>query len=64
MYCGKKPKINKALLGLDRLNNDLGYIKNNIGSCCKECNLMKNKLNYEEFIIKIRLILHNQGALK
>lgn len=36
---------------LDRINNDVGYIKNNCCVCCTICNSVKNKhFNYDEMI--------------
>lgn len=37
------------LNGIDRVNNDLGYINNNVVSCCKTCNLAKSSLTLIEF---------------
>lgn len=59
-YCGKY-KVNtynysykyetKSLNynGIDRLNNDIGYIKTNCVSCCRVCNQAKNTLGEDEF---------------
>ena len=61
-YCGQMPveyrvKRNDGNLstpffcnGIDRINNHIGYIKENCTPCCKVCNLMKHVLNYKEFI--------------
>lgn len=36
---------------LDRKNNDLGYLKENLVPCCWECNRLKSdRFTYEEFI--------------
>lgn len=57
-YCGRKPyseiKGNKAFgsytyNGIDRKNNDVGYIKENCVSCCKECNYKKHTQNIDDF---------------
>lgn len=36
--------------GIDRLNNDEGYTKENCVPCCKICNYAKNDMTYNEFI--------------
>ena len=46
-YCGDKIET----IGLDRMNNEIGYKKSNIVSCCKRCNFAKGyKLSKKEFI--------------
>jgi len=45
-YCGSEIKT----IGLDRIDNNKGYVENNIIPCCKACNSMKSKMNKEEFI--------------
>mgnify|MGYP001565349624 CR=1 FL=1 len=51
-YCGEKIKGCR----LDRIDNDKGYIKNNIISCCSICNIMKGKLTKKEFIKKCKKV--------
>ncbi len=36
--------------GIDRVNNNIGYIFNNCVPCCKICNYAKRKMTEEEFI--------------
>lgn len=36
--------------GLDRLNNNLGYVTGNVVPCCGPCNMMKRTLTVDEFI--------------
>jgi hypothetical protein len=64
-YCGCKPlQITKnksgygnyIYNGVDRINNNLGYIDNNIVPCCTQCNTMKMDYSMLEFTDKIRLI--------
>jgi hypothetical protein len=63
-YCGGKPdnKKQSGLLnewhynGIDRIDNQLPYIKSNIVPCCKTCNFMKCKLNFVDFIAHIKRI--------
>lgn len=68
-YCGTSPKgITKQNTqngiylynGIDRFDNELGYIENNCVACCKNCNYMKKSLSYEDFIEHInRIYLYN-----
>lgn len=39
-YCGLK-NSSEAGVGLDRLDNNVGYIKSNVVSCCTECNVAR-----------------------
>lgn len=56
-YCGKIPvqclETNAGSFiiynGIDRINNSVGYIKTNVVSCCKKCNLVKGALPFDEF---------------
>lgn len=36
--------------GIDRIDNNLGYVKGNVQSCCKTCNIGKGTLSCEEWI--------------
>ena len=48
--------------GIDRINNKLRHIINNIVPCCKYCNRAKNNLTLEEFnewIIKVQTYQKN-----
>ena len=40
--------------GIDRVDSSIGYMKNNIVSCCKHCNTAKNIMSQEEFKNHIR----------
>jgi len=62
-YCGIAPsKYYKSrnakkgfyFNGIDRINNDLGYTKNNSVCCCKDCNYAKSNLTQEEFFSRIK----------
>lgn len=45
--------------GIDRIDNSLGYLKNNIVPCCKSCNIAKRDLSQEEFMNLINQIYNN-----
>lgn len=48
--------------GIDRINNNEGYIKDNIRASCRVCNIMKAKQTEEEFYSWIaRLIKHQDN---
>lgn len=49
-YLGKRDKYQIKYSGIDRINSNIGYVKNNVVSCCKICNFAKNDLPYDEFI--------------
>lgn len=64
-YCGligsnthKRDYINFDLRynGLDRINNNLGYIESNVVTCCKHCNRAKSDMTAEEFQDWIRRV--------
>lgn len=58
-YGKRKYIISDTILffnGIDRLDSNKGYIKNNVVPCCKHCNFAKNTMGLEEFkkyIIKL-----------
>jgi len=54
-YCGEMDDI--GLNGIDRVNNNLGYINTNVVSCCEVCNFMKCDMSQEIYIDKLRHIL-------
>jgi len=69
-YCGIEPlqvftgtsKKSTPYLynGVDRLDNKLGYTKENCVSCCKICNIAKHALTLEEFMSWIRRLVKFQ----
>lgn len=42
--------------GIDRVDNNIGYIISNVVSCCKQCNTMKMRYSVEDFFDKIKKI--------
>jgi hypothetical protein len=62
--CGKESNTTHSN-GIDRINNELGYINDNVAGCCGECNYMKKNYQYDEFIEKLINIYNNcQNKLK
>lgn len=55
-YSGYKRYGGFTYNGIDRINNKLGYIADNIISCCKNCNLAKRELTQDEFFDMIKRI--------
>lgn len=51
-YCNTEYKG----LGIDRVNNQIGYILSNCVPCCKICNWMKRDLSLEDFLNHIKKI--------
>ena len=55
-YCGTPPnkphRENSSFLynGVDRVDNSLGYVQDNVVPCCYICNKMKGVLSKEEFM--------------
>jgi hypothetical protein len=49
--CGKKTTKDHQN-GLDRIDNSIGYLENNVYPCCGNCNYMKKNYNYKRFIDK------------
>lgn len=50
-YCGKENAN-----GVDRVNNQIGYLLNNCVSCCDMCNKMKWKHSEKDFLKHIKKI--------
>lgn len=65
-YCGSAPMNERKLQhysnqtfrynGIDRLDNDKGYVFSNVVSCCRICNKAKLNLTVKEFIVHIEKI--------
>ena len=56
VYCGAEPSNSKTIhedtfyySGLDRINNNLGYVKTNVSPCCIQCNQAKSNLTQKQF---------------
>ena len=67
-YCGELPsnvcKSNKntkgvfVYNGLDRIQNEIGYIPDNVVPCCSRCNYVKATLSVSEFIDHCKKIVN------
>lgn len=56
-YCGNYDRTTQdgqQMVGIDRIDNSLGYTKENCQSCCKVCNIMCGRLTVEQFLKKYR----------
>ena len=53
--CGKK-KDEHHINGIDRFDNNIGYVLENCRTCCGECNYMKRDYDYDSFMEKLKLI--------
>ena len=53
--CGKQTTKDHQN-GLDRIDSSIGYLENNVYSCCGNCNYMKNNYNYKIIIDKCVMI--------
>ncbi len=54
VYCGDKDNI-----GVDRVDNTIGYVLENCAPCCTMCNYMKTNNNKEVFIKQCKKIANN-----
>lgn len=51
-YCGSSPSKQKREFvynGIDRVDNEVGYVENNCVPCCWSCNRMKGELGFQLF---------------
>lgn len=69
-YCGDAPKnVMKrknsygmfVYNGIDRIDNNLGYIENNCVSCCWKCNQKKKSNHKTAFLDWIKKVAEHQG---
>ena len=57
-YCGTS---NYITMGIDRKDNNIGYIISNCLPCCSVCNYMKQGYSYNDFINKCIIIAKRLG---
>ncbi len=67
-YCGLLPFVNYPIQkglssngtyiynGIDRLNSVEGYIKTNVVTCCKHCNIAKRCMTEQQFVTWVRRV--------
>lgn len=48
--------------GIDRIHNNIGYVKDNCITCCKICNRAKSNMPYEDFLFWLDRIVSFRGA--
>lgn len=58
-YCGE---LQETFNGVDRINNNKGYVLSNCVSCCNICNHMKWVLTKEKFLGQIKKITEKHGG--
>lgn len=65
MYFWKKSctycSIEIETIGLDRIDTNIGYIKENCIPCCSSCNIMRNNQTQSEFIERVKRIAKKYG---
>ena len=57
-YCGGEVE---QRLGLDRVDNDKGYIPDNVVQCCTTCNHMKRSHSVDEWTAHMEKVLEHLG---
>jgi len=58
-YVNDIDKYNILYNGIDRIDNNIGYVKNNVVSCCDQCNTAKLDNTIEEFKNWIKRVYEN-----
>lgn len=58
-YCGYLD-LTEKLNGIDRVNNEIGYIQENCVPCCEICNFGKGKKSEQQFIEMCRRVVDHQ----
>ena len=49
-YCGDQPRGGKKMNGLDRIDSEQGYFRENVVTCCWKCNRSKSTMELEEWL--------------
>lgn len=48
--------------GLDRVDSALGYLRSNVVTCCRTCNLAKREMPQSEFVAWLKRLLQSGGG--
>lgn len=59
-YCNTY--IENEVVGIDRIDSELGYSPENCVSCCETCNFMKRDMNVKDFLTHISKIANTMMA--
>jgi hypothetical protein len=59
VYCGDLIDT----IGVDRINNSLGYTIDNCVSCCQTCNYMKSDLCEDKWLSHMSKVLKHKGII-
>lgn len=69
-YCGCQPKIRNIagkykvrLNGVDRVDSSLGYLVDNVVSCCRWCNNSKSVLSTREWLQHVAKVARHQKLI-
>lgn len=60
-YCGCK-SLKGSYNGIDRINNDIGYLNENCVPCCEHCNFYKRNFTVDKFLNHILIIWNNHRS--
>jgi hypothetical protein len=60
-YCGYTDEGH--VNGIDRVDNNVGYLKSNCVPCCARCNYVKHGKTRDEYVTKCKLIAAHRGLL-
>ena len=66
-YCDAEPRqcSDSIRNGIDRINNEVGYISGNSVTCCTTCNMIKRDIRHDDFLRHIeKIYLDNEKYKK
>ncbi len=65
-YCGAAPvdRGRGPRNGLDRVNNELGYVQENVVTACVTCNFAKGTLSIGEFLAWVERVARHSGLVQ